>query len=730
MRTLIIDNYDSFTFNLYQMLAEVNGAPPAVVRNDADWDSLRTLTFDSIVLSPGPGRPERSGDFGICRRAIEEARVPMLCVCLGHQGLGHLYGARVVLAPEPVHGRRSAMYHDGSALFAGVPQGSLVTRYHSLVLAPELPAHLEKIAWTRGGIVMGVRHRARPLWGVQFHPESIGTEHGAAVLANFLELTREHHRRRRPGARVSVVAPEPPEPPEPPETRNGPTRAAPARSIVPGRPAAPRLAARATGHELHVRALDVDLDPEQVFVDVFGGKSNTFWLDSSLTTPASRFHFMGDASGPLSQVVRYDLRLGQLTIATPGSREVREESIFAYLARELAARAIAPDPGLPFDFSCGYVGYFGYELKAECGGDDAHRASTPDACFLFADRLLAFDTEERRLYLLCFTEAGHGASAQRWFDDMRARLDAVQPLPPVRRLPAQARLELRLAHDRARYLDSISTCLEQIRQGESYEVCLTNRIRARADIHPLDYYRVLRRSNPAPYAAFLNLGDFCVACSSPERFLRIDRERWVESRPIKGTLPRGATPEDDALLRDRLRSSEKDRAENLMIVDLVRNDLGVVCEVGTVHVPGYMEIESYATVHQLVSTIRGRLRQDLSAVDCVQAAFPGGSMTGAPKIRTMRIIDALEPGARGVYSGSLGWLSTSGAADLNIVIRTAVLRPQEISIGVGGAIVALSDPEAEFQEALLKGRALTRAAAALLDPREAPGIVEERPDPA
>lgn len=729
MKTLIIDNYDSFTFNLYQMIAAVNGDLPIVVRNDADWNTLRALAFDNVVLSPGPGRPERNDDFGICRRALEEVRVPMLCVCLGHQGLGHLYGARVVLAPEPVHGRMSAIYHDGSPLFAGIPQGSLATRYHSLIVARDLPAELEELAWTSDGITMGIRHRTRPLWGVQFHPESIGTEHGAALLANFLDITRDHHRQRRRGRQVSVAAP---------AASSAPMLSAElARqlSIVPVRPG-PRHAALYTGapgYELHVCALEVELDPEQVFVDLFGSTANAFWLDSSFASPASRFHFMGDASGPLSQVVRYDVRRKQLTVTTATTREVREESVFAYLVRELAERAIEPNPRLPFDFSCGFVGYFGYELKAECGGDDAHRASTPDACFLFADRVLTFDTEERKLYLLCFVEAGDDAGAQRWFAEMRARLDAIRPLPPARRLPSSTPLEFHLAHGHARYIDDISECLQHIRLGESYEVCLTNRILASIDIQPLDYYRVLRRSNPAPYAAFLNFRDVCVACSSPERFLRIDRERWVESKPIKGTLPRGKTPDEDEALRDQLRSSEKDRSENLMIVDLVRNDLGLVCEVGTVHVPKYMEVESYATVHQLVSTIRGRLREDMTAVDCVQAAFPGGSMTGAPKLRTMRIIDDLEPGARGVYSGSIGWLSTNGTADLNIVIRTAVFQPQEVSIGVGGAIVALSDAEAELGEMLLKGRALMRAAVALIDPCEAPAsepcLARERREP-
>ena len=201
--------------------------------------------------------------------------------------------------------------------------------------------------------------------------------------------------------------------------------------------------------------------------------------------------------------------------------------------------------------------------------------------------------------------------------------------------------------------------LEAIRAGQSYEICLTNQLRGQSPVDPLDYFENLRRINPAPWAAFLRYPDLAVACSSPELFLNITHEGHVTSKPIKGTAPRSADPAE-------LAASEKTRAENLMIVDLVRNDLGRVCRTGSVRVTRLMEIETFPAVHQMVSTIEGDLRPDASALDCVRAAFPPGSMTGAPKIRTMEIIRRLEAGPRGIYSGCIGFLSVTGAATFNV----------------------------------------------------------------
>ncbi|WP_439333455.1 aminodeoxychorismate synthase component I [Streptomyces cahuitamycinicus] len=495
------------------------------------------------------------------------------------------------------------------------------------------------------------------------------------------------------------------------EPRKALAEVAPASVAVP-RPRRPDRA----GYRLHTRRVSGAVDAEAVFRRMFAGSPRSFWLDSSLVEPGrSRFSFLGDDQGPLAEFVRYDVGAGRCEIERAGRpvRRVRA-SVFDYLKRQLTNRRVDAT-GLPFDFTGGYVGYFGYEMKADCGSVNRHRSPTPDAAWLFADRVIAVDHEEGFTYAVCLAEDTPQAAreAADWLEGVLVGLSCVATeRPPLPGPPSPAdsgAAEPWLVRDRATYLADIEACRRALRSGTSYEVCLTNAARLPAPPDPLEFYRTLRRDNPAPYAAFLRFGELEVAGSSPERFLRIDRDGTVEARPIKGTAPRGDGPEEDARLRDALASDAKTRAENLMIVDLLRNDLGQVCRTGTVRVSKLMATETYATVHQLVSTVRGKLREGTDAVDCVRACFPGGSMTGAPKLRTLEIIDALETEARGVYSGALGYFGCGGGADLSIVIRTAVFADGAMHLGAGGAIVLGSDPDAEYEEMLLKTAAPMRA---------------------
>jgi para-aminobenzoate synthetase len=710
VRTLLIDNYDSFTFNLFQLLAAVNREDPIVVRNDeATWAELEALSFDNIVISPGPGRPEHSKDFGVCKEAIEDAQVPVLGVCLGHQGLAHFSGGAVVHAPEVMHGRLSPVFHDESPLYAGIPQGFQAVRYHSLCVAQPPPACLQVTAWTADGVVMGLAHRERPLWGVQFHPESICTNDGRQLIQNFLALTEQDRGERPPRPRLR-------------STRR-------ASSVLPTGRRPTDSGQPPQDLKLELRRLDLLYDPERVFCHLFAHERHAFWLDSSKVSDArSRFSFIGASGGPLSSVVTYDVAAGEVQVARPHGTEVRRESIFDYLDRELC-RLGTVGAELPFDLTCGFVGYLGYELKADCEGSLAHRSPLPDAAFVFADRLIAFDHLEQSTYVVCLTDPNTAAAGEQWVKGVRQRLDALPPLPALDIPPdgvVDSPVEFRLSRSYETYIEDINRCKDYLTEGETYEVCLTNKLWTYASVEPLRLYRVLRHINPAPFSAFLRLDDAAVASSSPERFLKIHPDGWVEAKPIKGTCSRGHDPEEDRRLSEHLRTDEKNRAENLMITDLLRNDLGIVCDIGTVHVPHLMEVESYETVHQLVSTVAGHLREELGATDCIRACFPGGSMTGAPKKRTMEIIDELENEPRGVYSGAIGYLGLSGAADFNIVIRTIVMYDGSASIGTGGAIVMQSDAEEEYEEILLKSEAPMRAIMLCVDRRSARRAETER----
>ena len=705
MRTLLVDNHDSYTYNVFHLLAAAAGEEPVVVNNDAvSWRVLSRSDFDAIVLSPGPGRPERWHDFGVCRDILRYSEIPVLGICLGHQGIGNLLEGNVSTAPMAMHGRLSHVRHSDSGIFAGIPQDFSVVRYHSLAITGPPGPEGNVTAWADDGVVMGVEHTSRPIWGVQFHPESIATEHGRAIAENFYSLAsrlRNKPIRRNSGGRGSSVRNmDASSPSTPGETVEGPMR-------------------------LRLRAIEGEAPTEALFERLFAEAENAFWLDSvDAPTRLAQCSYMGTSAGRDRCLLSYDVEAGEVAIERARRDTVEHKSIFDLLDREVAKYAVEPPAELSRGLIGGFVGYLGYELKADCGSPNVHSSDLPDALMMLANRVIAVDHVRRRTYV-CAVGREEDAEADAWLEMAAAAVaealaDPPAPVPtPDPRNPL-SHVSFQSGRGREQYLADIAHSQSELAAGESYEVCLTDQFSTDASPDPFVLYRHLRRSNPAPFAAYLKFGERAIVSSSPERFLSVDRERRVEARPIKGTISRSDDPVLDASHRAELAEDEKTMAEHLMIVDLLRNDVGRVCDVDSVSVPELMVIEPYATVHQMVSTIEGYLEPDRSPVECVHSCFPGGSMTGAPKLRTMEIIDAIEDEARGVYSGAIGYFGLDGSTDLSIVIRTIVMRPGKTTIGAGGAIVMQSDPVDEFDEILLKAKAPMAALARVVTGREGP----------
>jgi para-aminobenzoate synthetase len=672
MKTLLIDNYDSYTFILADYLWEVNGQKPIIVKNDLfSVGELKDLEFDNVVISPGPGRPDVRADFGVCMDLVRAMKtIPILGVCLGHQGLAACFGAKVALAPRVMHGKVSRVVHQGTGLFAGIPSPFHAVRYHSLVVDErDLPETVEVTARSEDdGLVMGLCIKDRPFFGVQFHPESVGTEHGRQLLANFHALTREAQSRRSPR--------------------------------VPG--------AKSPG--IQVRELPW-IDAERAFAGLYADAPYAFWLDSSSGGEA-RFSFMGSASEAIESVGRTVVRRNVSPSGDLVTVRLVEDSPFSVLREELERFAPAP-LDLPFDLTGGLVGYLGYELKEHLGFGPSRGTprALPDSVMMIARRVLVFDAVSRTVHACALED--DAASASRWMGDVAARWAAVPPLEEVtvERVPDDVVERIPLAQNlgREEYLAHVASLLERIREGETYEACLTNEFRLRETVDPFLLYRILRQTNPAPFSAYLRLPDGAVLSSSPERFLKVDRARVVHSEPMKGTRPRGQTPEETCAQRRDLETSAKDRSELLMIVDLVRNDLARVCRQGSIVVEDLARVTEHATVLQQSAVVRGTLAETRDALDAVEACFPGGSITGAPKHRTISLLEELENQRRGIYTGSIGYLAYNGTMDLNIAIRTLVVDRDGISFGAGGAVVAESTPQGEYEETLVKRQALLAA---------------------
>ena len=419
-----------------------------------------------------------------------------------------------------------------------------------------------------------------------------------------------------------------------------------------------------------------------------------------------------DSGFPHSRQGRYDIIAADpcITLVTRGNHtEIREgetvrlspDDPFRLVRQALGETGTGID-GLPF---CGgAIGYFGYDLARRLEKLPALAADAenlPEMAVGIYDWALVVDHLERRSFLV--SQGRDPETASRWPHLVQA-FSQIQTIGwPRAGFRVDGEAASNLSH--ATYLQAFRRIQHYIREGDCYQVNLAQRFSARCQGSPWVAYETLRHINPAPFSAFLNYPEVQILSSSPERFLKCAAGR-VETKPIKGTRPRSPNPEEDMYSNQALRESLKDRAENLMIVDLLRNDIGKNCVPGSVHVPELFAVESYATVHHLVSTVRGQLSPQHHALDLLRDCFPGGSITGAPKIRAMEIIEELEPNRRGVYCGSIGYIGFDGTMDSNIAIRTLVHSGGQIRFWAGGGIVADSEPESEYQECYHKAAAM------------------------
>jgi para-aminobenzoate synthetase component 1 len=483
------------------------------------------------------------------------------------------------------------------------------------------------------------------------------------------------------------------------------------------------------------------VDPADAFAELYATNPYTVWLDAGAGATAGVSYLAG--AHERSFVVTASATTGTVTRSRPLDPAdvpvTAAGDVLDVLRAELPPGSGGSNQVDEIAFRLGWIGWLGYGLAGSAEPGHSDQTDAPDAALLQVDRAIVFDHASHTVTLL--TRPGPatpaGDSAERgWVTDTRRRLAGIgrrsgsaapAATPPgcATAAPGPDVPTVRWRHDATEYARLIALCQERITAGDAYQLCLTNEVTVAGRFDAVEVYGRLRASSPSHHGGLLRFGEHALLSASPEEFLSVSAGGRIRTRPIKGTRPRSDDPTRDRMLRAELLASDKERAENLMIVDLMRNDLGRAAALGSVAVTGLLEVESYPHVHQLVSTVEARLAPGLSAIDAVISAFPAGSMTGAPKPSAMRILAALENGRRGVYAGAFGYFGEDGTVDLAMVIRSIVLGPAGASIGTGGGITALSVAHEEIEETRIKAAALIGAILACSPaPERAGGQIE------
>lgn len=649
---LVIDNH-GFTTNI---LCHQLGAVDIVTA--AELAALDLEHYTHVVVTHGTTVADLSP-----LRAVPQ--LPVLAIGSGYQDLAVAYGHQAIIAPaQPVYGQPVLHQHTASGLFAGLPNPTPLTTYHAWRLTAMDPARFAVHAVDRDEAVLTYHVVGTHHWGIHADPAALQSTHGKTLIENFLAL-------------------------------------APSRGDTPPLAAAQVSAPQSVA--CFTRQIHGVLDTAATFTALQRDSSAAFWLDSAAAhLGQGDTTIMGTNAGPLAHTVRWNVETQQLQILQHGHETTTTQSVFDYLQ----AHAWRPADPMELDgFSGGWVGYLGYEAKQAtlAGHRNRWQATTPDAYWIKPQSFLRYDHTAQLTTLFAYEDAAllDAAEAALVFGSSTSVPADVER----RELPGTWRLSS------AEYEHRVSQIRDMLRAGQAAGICLTDTYTLPEYTGDgLQLYRRLRKTNPAPYAGYLRFTTFGdtleVLSASPEKFLSVDATGRVESKPIKGTVARSDDPAEDAWIAQQMAADPKIQSENLMITDLLRDDLAQVTRPGSVAVPKLMTVETFATVHQLVTTVTGQLRDQTSALDALRAVFPGGSMTGAPKRVSVKTLENLEAGPRGIYSGAMGWIGDNNTAEFSVVIRTMVLDAGQLTIGAGGAVVVDSDPTAEELEKHLKAKAL------------------------
>ena len=646
---LVLDQ-QGFTTNI---LTHQLGAVPMVTATELA--ALNLDHFTHVIITHGPQLTDLA-------RLRSVPQLPVLAIGSASQQLAAAYGHTAVGLVQPVYGQEIAHHHKTTGLFQALPSPVHLVSYHPWRLTAMDPNVFTAHAIDHDEAVLAFLVNGTNHWGMHADPAALLSTQGATLLRNFLALAQPK----------------------------------PVDDVAPGPRPAPRQV------QLLTRTVAGKLNTSATFRRLQRDATAAFWLDSAAAHRGQgTLSIMGTNAGPLAQTVRWDASTTQLHIHQDSTTSQLTGDVLAYLDahtwQTTAATALA-------GFTGGWVGYLGYEALHTTATGRASRwpATTPDAYWIRPQAFLRYDHTQQVTTLCAVADAA-------LLDHLEEALQFGPAVAPPSPSTAKSSGHWRLTD--GQYQDRIHRIQTMLETGQAAGICLTDTF----ELYPyagdgLALYERLRRNNPAPYAGYFRFNTFEdeleILSASPEKFLSIDASGLIESKPIKGTVARSTDPVVDGARAKAMATDPKYQSENLMITDLLRDDLAKVTVPGSVQVPKLMAVETFATVHQLVTTVTGQLLPDARATDALRALFPGGSMTGAPKLASIDALEELEAGPRGIYSGAMGWLGGDNTAEFNVVIRTIVLDGGHLSIGAGGAIVVDSDPQAEVVEKQLKAQAL------------------------